>query len=598
MPDTLKRVVPRERWILIGSMFLTFFLMCLFLDVAFASVGEVGIWPFDMDYADDSGNANNWETMYYTYIIPGVIGNATLFNGTNPYLDQRSRATLNSTCQDGFSIVMWLNVSKRLIGTEAHLVGNRKDGTQEGIRTLITSNGYLYMLFEGLTDEDLTGTTNLTAEYPEEWIHVIFVYNTTHKIIFIDGEVEAIDSATGTLAVSPYNWSIARKPETGGSQFYGMIDELQIINSSAPENHLIVKGYYEANASPMTFDLRVLNSTTWTEYEDVTPWFINWTEYLATGSVELQVSQGSAYPTRHYYMNLYTSESQEIYLLSSSSGAYVRFHVQNNAGVPLASALVTAQKQYGTEWKTIDQGRTDDTGTATLFLNPTDTYKIIISYAGYVGQELTITPSSPDYTITLVSSTDLHYSNLFDDISYQLVPLTLAVDSTGWINFSVYSFNSSLEYWGLNLTYTNGTCINCQISDASGGGELDGTFSLSGVSSITAYYYFKRTGYSEWANQRNYIVHNITAGQFSLFNIFNVNMSDADFIPPFVRDMSVLAVITLVSLPFGAVSPMGAGFIALIGLGFTTIMGWFSANLFMLLLLALGSVVVLAGLGK
>lgn len=599
--EARKRIVLRKRWIFLGLLIFTFVLQCLFLDVAYGSLFEISIWEFDTNFNDSTANNNDWSNVSVD-IVPGLFGNASYFNATGDYLFQSSSASLNTTAQNGFTYETWINITN-MTGSYVNLMGNRRDADYSGFRAMITDTGFLYCNFEGFNDTGVIGDTNLTNVYYNQWVNLMCIYDPTTATIgaYVNGILDAQDPVdTGPLALSTWEWAGGVKPDTHTAQFYGLIDRTRIINSSLPIYHLVVTAYFEENGTTITpFDITVFNSTYSLSYNDANPFFMNWTYYLPTGSLEVQASN-DVFPTRHYYLDFYDStvDTLNVYLLESHEGAYVRFHVQNSGGDQLPNALVTAQKQYGTEWITIAQGKTDDTGTATLFLNPTATYKIIISYTGYVSQELTIIPSSSDYTITLTSTTDLRYINLFDDISYRLVPLSLAVSSQDWVNFSVYSFNSTLEYWGLNITYINGTCINCQISDTAGGGTFNGNFSLDGIDRIVAYYYFKRATYSEWGNQRTFYVHNITAGQFSIFSIFGLQMADSEIIPPFVRDIVVLTVITIASLPFGAVSPMGAGFMAIVGLGFVTLMGWFSANLFILLLLALGGMVVLAGLGK
>jgi len=237
---------------------------------------------------------------------------------------------------------------------------------------------------------------------------------------------------------------------------------------------------------------------------------------------------------------------------------------------------------------TVEQAESDDSGTSTFFMDSSTSYKVVFEKSGYNSVTKFVSPSGYDYTQVLSSGGfSVTWRALFSDVSYSWSPSTLYVGGGNQsINFSVSCSNSSLEYFGLNLSYENGTVFSSEtVYGSPSGGEVSGQFNSTGLNKVVASGFVKRNDFDEFVNQRTYWVRDATPGNYSLSVILE-SLSVSDELDSFATSLLSLFLVAFfsagVSLKWGG----GAGvFTAFLMFGFLVLAGWFSLNVLIILIL-------------
>lgn len=116
----------------------------------------------------------------------------------------------------------------------------------------------------------------------------------------------------------------------------------------------------------------------------------------------------TSYPQRYYSIDTtYTNATTNkiLYLLNSASGIYVSFVAQNPLGnAPISGVNMVVERQFSGIWTQVGQALTDNSGTATFWLNPNYDHRVTATKSGYTTQTLTVRPTQSVYTIIMGSS--------------------------------------------------------------------------------------------------------------------------------------------------------------------------------------------------
>lgn len=158
----------------------------------------------------------------------GLIGKDCLFDGNDDYLNVSHSSTLSFT--DELSIVAFIFMTssdnEQAIITKWEDVNTKKSWilqkNNEKKIDFITSN-------TGSDEDTLTGDTLL---YASKWHQVAAVYNSTHKMIYIDGQLDKIEAYLGNIYDSTTDLKIGYRTATNPYYFNGEIDEVLIFNRS------------------------------------------------------------------------------------------------------------------------------------------------------------------------------------------------------------------------------------------------------------------------------------------------------------------------------------------------------------------------------
>lgn len=199
----------------------------------------------------------------------------------------------------------------------------------------------------------------------------------------------------------------------------------------------------------------------------------------------------------------------DLYSLNLTVGAYYTFHVQNQYGVALPNVVLSAYRFSNAKqnWVVVEQGITDFAGNAVFYLEPLNLYHMTAAATGYTSISFDFNPSgTTTVNIQLEQSGGApivlpDFENVWNDTSYSLSP---SYDSSfgGAMNVSyqVYNSNSSLEYYGMNITRSyNGTTTSVfygNMTTQPAGGLY--SFNTTDPGAYRIDYWFKRQDYDEF----------------------------------------------------------------------------------------------------
>jgi hypothetical protein len=276
---------------------------------------------------------------------------------------------------------------------------------------------------------------------------------------------------------------------------------------------------------------------------------------------EVQYASNS-YPQRIWspgvqsYTN--TSTNQVLYLLSSSVGLYVTFQVVSSADQPLTGVLVNATRLISGTTTLVASGTTGSDGSVTFFLNPDFQHTLQFLKSGYELFTYTTYPTQTSYTITLGGTTSTS-TNYVRGISYELSPSTTFLDQDSLQNFSFGLLSSyySLDSFGFNISYGNGTLIGSNSSTSVSGGTLY-LFNIN-VSNGTYLYiqpYYIINGTTTLINTpRAWRLQPIEGRQYSIWNLFqNIDTSIDTGLFGFNDFGRILIVVLLLVIMVGTLS--------------------------------------------
>ncbi|MGC9309795.1 MAG: hypothetical protein ACP5D2_03830, partial [Candidatus Nanoarchaeia archaeon] len=234
-----------------------------------------------------------------------------------------------------------------------------------------------------------------------------------------------------------------------------------------------------------------------------------------------------------------------IYMLADADGIYTTLLVQNTAEQELSGVDIVVQRLFDSTYTIIDNGETDDSGTATFWVNPDYSHKFLLTKSGCEDKTYTVTPSLSSYTITMVCTgesgegiveTPSEYKTRVDGIKWFKSPGS-GILSPGEINFTykVVSDNNNIDDILFQVVDINGTVyvskekINCNSSicstsqtyNVTEGSILKGRYYVKLLNSTLNYTdYILLEGDAHW----KFIITNVSDGQ--TLKDFFLNLGD------------------------------------------------------------------------
>lgn len=393
-------------------------------------------------------------------------------------------------------------------------------------------------------------------------------------------------------------------------------------NVISVDPHVEIRAYDVTNLSLLNFNLTLTNATTSdTAHKDSNLYNNTWngTNITLGGEVTAVVSSSgftneSPYPARRkvYFMDWDKIHNLSFYMLPLSDGITVRFHIQDITGAPLVGATVQAERIISGNYSVVDMDTSDDSGTATLFLDPDVTYKITTTYSGITDVRY-IRPTQNDYVITLSVSTGAYtgywpYSNVrweFSPRDNLLLPLTGTLESnitsTYNLNYTITAVDSGLEYYAINITYFNGSVLFTSNVTSVTGGTIVANLSIDNAThyfAVNVDAWFKRTDQPEVLLEMRYYTVNSSAtpSNVSLVYLFTHALNkDTLFHADKTENIMALIIAAFVMVLAGAYLNNGTvGAVAGVStLGIFTYFEWFNGMFFALIIAATVSAIIL-----
>ncbi len=332
-----------------------------------------------------------------------------------------------------------------------------------------------------------------------------------------------------------------------------------------------------------------------------------------SGDLTLKVSS-RVYPERKWYFTRGLSDTtqRDAFMLDTAKGIYVRFHITDCTLNTKSNVRVSASKIHSnTSYVTVDEDETDNSGTATLFLDPDVSYRIKVNDSGTVETD-TITPTQQDFTKTIgCDGGTFNPIKSFAEIKYTFTPdgnRLLPVNNTATtfntsaifnVNFTLTATGNNLANYGLNVTLPNGTNLLFINRTGASGGQINAYFTIQNAregNNVSVIGFFQKTSYSTEYIYRTYFLSNQTAGKHSLIEIFKdtFTLGNTGFTKGGAMLFALLFTAIVIIMVGGASGNSSLGMIIGLGtLGFFTFIGWFNPLLYIFIAIAGVSLAVL-----
>lgn len=346
-----------------------------------------------------------------------------------------------------------------------------------------------------------------------------------------------------------------------------------------------LKAYDEEDLSALVFNVTFSNTTNTTTYGNQAELFAYYKNIpQGENTMTFMNYSGSGYVARtrvETIGNITGEKNITGYLLKTSSATMINFIIVNNLGSSISGALVTVQKLIGSEWVTMTQQLSDETGTAGIYMKDTTQYRIIVTKAGYQSKTTTITPTNPPYRITLSTAGVGTYSTDWSWITYMVEPYRgLYVNTTEPITLTITDQNSDLLLYGLNVTYNGSVVFSQEETTSPGGGQIFGSVNLENASAYQNVYvtmWFQRVDYSLQTYTKTYVVFSQPGSAYTF--AWSMNQLGAQFDPfekAFIAIMITFVIMVAIALFFPSLPKEGIAYVGLGILAIFTYLAWFN----------------------
>jgi hypothetical protein len=158
--------------------------------------------------------------------VPGQIGNALSFDGTNDYVNLGNNGSLQLT--GDMTITVWAKLATGNTGNYYGIAGKyRSSGSYAGFALTRHSSNYFYFWTANGSADYVASNTTYTDT---NWHHIVGVRRSGTTYLYIDGVQQ---TATNTRAISDsgdYAFIGRQYSDYDGRYFNGIIDDVRIYN--------------------------------------------------------------------------------------------------------------------------------------------------------------------------------------------------------------------------------------------------------------------------------------------------------------------------------------------------------------------------------
>jgi hypothetical protein len=212
-------------------------------DLSIIHTGQlIAYYPFSGNANDSSGNNNNGFAFNVT-LVPDRFNNpnsAYSFNGINSYIAVTNNALLNF--QNAITLNFWMKVGL-FYGREQYPISH--GNWQNRWKVSITNNRIRWTVKTSAGVKDLDSETLLTLD---SLYMVTCLYDGSDYEIYINGQLDAFTSFSGTVLTSPVNLTMGQDiPGDNNYNFNGVLDDVRLYDFGLPLN--TITGLYDIPTS-------------------------------------------------------------------------------------------------------------------------------------------------------------------------------------------------------------------------------------------------------------------------------------------------------------------------------------------------------------
>ena len=185
------------------------------------NTGLVSWWRGEGN-ANDSAGANNGTVQGGVTFVAGKVGQAFEFNGSTGDIVVPGSTTLDLT--QGYTLAFWIKAPS-LPAAEAKIAIKWSSGS-ETKQVVLGSNGSIGFGLYPLAGNNLVSSgTKLTLN---TWHFVTATYDGSHENIYVDGQFDTAQAASGLVANSTGSLYFGYSPAGSGTPFFtGDLDEVR-----------------------------------------------------------------------------------------------------------------------------------------------------------------------------------------------------------------------------------------------------------------------------------------------------------------------------------------------------------------------------------
>ncbi len=458
----------------------------------------VGCWRMDEEAGttiQDGGASpyNDGTLINNPTWLPGKIGNALTFNGTNQYATVPDDISLDIT--SAITLAAWVKPGKT--GTQNILKKVTGTTTPSGYELSLSSAGKVFVRFNGNVNYRVDSTVNYPAD-GTTWTHIAATFDGSTIRVYINGSMNnsTTPSTTFTIGANTTNLGVGAEPaSTPINYFLGLIDDARIYNRALSDSEIIAlasntpPGDTTAPAAPTALNATAGNqiaNLTWTAPTD--PDVKGYNIYRSESTpVETTTPINGALATTESYNDTGLTNGVEYYY------TVVAVDTSNNQSSPADEASATPQADATPPAAPTGLIATAGNQQVSLSWTPPPD----LDLAGYNIYRSTASPVTIDSPInggTLVSGTTYLDSGLTNGSTYYYV--VTAVDTS--VNESEASNevsatpSSAVQFNGSNQYVTFGNVNGLGVTNFTletwfywtGGGTAMTTSSTQGLPSV------------------------------------------------------------------------------------------------------------------
>ena len=186
-----------------------------------SSLGLVGLWHFDDDALDGSGNGNTGTLVNGPQWVSGKFGNALSFNGSDDYVDLGNDVFSNVDLAT-YTFEAWIKIAS------LDEVERRIFDDEGGLRPALSSTNTLQAVHYDGTVKIVEWATTPSVD---TWYHVVQRYDGSYLRLYINGSEVGTPVLCGAWTPDSLDRAVrigASWHPTPGRHWKGLIDEVRI----------------------------------------------------------------------------------------------------------------------------------------------------------------------------------------------------------------------------------------------------------------------------------------------------------------------------------------------------------------------------------